>query len=135
MKTKLRAIPWYLGVLLVITFAGCDSQDPGDCVCTEMFASVGVYVVDANGTAVDSMRVTVTVPRTGDTLAFDGFPHESGYYVVADDRLTKSIPSGGEWMVMEGKKDMTGFQQSFLIGTDPCRCHVEKIFGPDTIRI
>lgn len=121
--------------LMVLAFTACDSQDPSDCVCTEMFANVHVYVIDGNGAAVDSMRTTVTIPRTGDTLSFGGFSPGSGYYIVADDRLTKSIPSGGEWMVMEGKKDSLHFQHSFLIGTDPCRCHVEKIFGPDTIRI
>lgn len=128
---RYRLIVPVLAVLAIVVSA-CDLRDPADCVCTEQFVTLGVYVVDATGKPVEELRLVVTVPRTGDTLHL-GLPRESGYHYIADDRMTGMLPDGGEWIRAEGWTDRMLFVQPFLIGTDPCFCHVEKHAGPDTI--
>ena len=122
-----------IAVVGLMMLGGCETDDPGDCVCTEEFATVGVYVVDANGLPADSVRTTVTVLRTGDTLQVSEFPFMDGYHVVADDRLTQTLARDGEWMRLQAEKGTFHLEQDFLIGTDPCRCHVYKWSGPDTL--
>ena len=126
-----RIVPWMIVGCMVL--GGCDGGDPGDCVCTEQFVTVGVYILDADGRPVDSLRTTVFIPRTNDTLRFDGVPTDHGYQPVADDRLTQSLRRDGDWVRLEVRHDSLLLERDFLIGTDPCRCHVEKWAGPDTL--
>ncbi|MFA6235068.1 MAG: hypothetical protein WC824_12920 [Bacteroidota bacterium] len=131
----MRYLSMFAFIIGTILFAACDTQDPGDCLCTEEFISIGVYVVDADRKPVEGVRIVVTVPRTGDTLEFAGYPSHNGYYSIADDRMTESLPVDGEWLQMKGEKDTLRFDQAFFISTGPCRCHVEKLFGPDTVTL
>lgn len=126
-----------VGLMLVgmIFLGGCDAGDPGDCVCTEQFVTVGVYILDADGHPIGDLRTTVFLLQTGDTLRYDGFPSVDGYQPIADDRLTQSLRKDGEWVRLEARRDSLLLARDFLIGTDPCRCHVEKWAGPDTLSL
>jgi hypothetical protein len=118
-----------------MVLGGCETNHPADCVCTEQFVTVGVYILDADGRPVDNLRTTVFLPRTCDTLRYDGFPSADGYQPIADDRLTQSLRKEGERVRLELERDSLQFVRDYLIGTDPCRCHVEKWAGPDTLSL
>ncbi len=124
------------GALVGGAASGCDSGGPGGlCVCTEQFVIHTVRVVDAAGAPVTGLDVTVV--RVSDGLAFDvsgGDPLGTpGVYLLMDDRFTSVLGTAGEAVRFEGRKDGRLVTADFVFRTDPCRCHVEKVRGPDQI--
>jgi hypothetical protein len=124
--------------VMSILFYSCASivnQDSG-CVCTEVFVSVGVTVVDQNNRVVDSLIVTVKNRSTGKVYDFYGEIREyGGGYIVMTDEYTKDFSTMPQAIVFTGHKGNTYISADFSIITDECKCHVGKSAGPDTLRM
>ena len=124
--------------VMSILFYSCASivnQDSG-CVCTEVFVSVGVTVVDQNKRVVDSLIVTVKNRSTGKVYDFYGETREyGGGYIVMTDEYTKDFSTMPQAIVFTGNKGNAYVSADFLIVTDECKCHVGKSAGPDTLRM
>jgi len=124
--------------LVSISFYSCSSienQDSG-CVCTAMFASIGVTVVDQNNRVVDSLIVTVKNRSTGKVYDFYGETRDyGGGYIVMTDEYTKDFSTMPQAIVFTGHKGNTYISADFSIVTDECKCHVGKTAGPDTLRM
>jgi hypothetical protein len=124
--------------VMSILFYSCASivnQDSG-CVCTDVFMSAGVTVVDQNNLVVDSLIVTVKNRSTGKVYDFYGETREyGGGYIVMTDEYTKDFSTIPQAIVFTGHKGNTYISADFSIVTDECKCHVGKSAGPDTLRM
>jgi hypothetical protein len=124
--------------VMSILFYSCVSivnQDSG-CVCTDVFMSVGVTVVDQNNRVVDSLIVTVKNRSTGKVYDFYGETRDyGGGYLVMTDEYTKDFSIFPQEIVFTVHKGNTYISADFSIVTDECKCHVGKSAGPDTLRM
>jgi hypothetical protein len=128
-----RAGAFAISFAAALALASC-SDEREDCACTELFAFVTITVVDGGGTPVEGATVVVTREQTGDVLPFGeesgGAP---GVYVVYDDSR-KDSTRPGETILISGSKDTLFFEGAVQVTVDlPCRCHVSKQAGPDTL--
>ena len=121
--------------ILFYSCASIENEDAG-CVCTAMFASIGVTVVDQNNRVVDSLTVTVMNKSTRKVYDFYGETRDyGGGYLVMTDEYTKDFSTIPQIIVFTGKKGNATVSADFLIVTDECKCHVGKSSGPDTLRM
>jgi len=121
--------------ILVCSCASIVNQDSG-CMCTEVFVTVGVTVVDQNNRVVDSLIVTVKNRNTGKVYDFYGETKDyGGGYLVMTDEYTKDFSTIPQTIVFTGHKGNTYISADFSIVTDECKCHVGKSSGPDTLRM
>ena len=123
--------------LLIIAIISCSEVD-NDCICTEEFRSYLVTVVDTIGVPVDSLNVTIR-DKDGDELNVvqDPHPFGAGKYTVLNDSFTQMLcycPTAEEiyFSATDGNRVAVG---EYLFNTNKCRCHINKVSGPDTLVI
>jgi hypothetical protein len=59
---------------------------------------------------------------------------QPGAYLVADDGMLDVFSSEGDTVRVTGTKDAAAFVADFVFAVpDPCRCHVERVSGPDSV--
>ncbi len=130
------AIP--LMALLAVLPAGgpaacgsADPQDPDLCACTEEFRSFTVKLVDSDGSPLRGVNFDVTILRTGEKVnVVEWVP---GVYTVFDDSFTSQILPD-EVIRVKAIKDASIATRDFIFTVDePCRCHVQKVSGPEVI--
>jgi len=56
-----------------------------------------------------------------------------GHYTVMDDNYTKELTTQPKRFIFTGVKDSLTVNEEFFVNTDECKCHVEKVSGPDTL--
>ena len=117
------------------TPACLDEATNGTCDCTYEFRLFTLAVIDDASQPVGDLQLTITNLRTGRVL-------ESGWlgllvpgsYVIADDGMLDEIPHDGDLVRVVGVKAGISFEAEFAFAVrEPCRCHVERLAGPDTI--
>ena len=107
-----------------------------DCMCTMVFMSVGVTVVDQNNHEVDSLLVTVKNKLTGKVYDLGQSTNYYGNgYLVMTDNFTKDFSTTPQTITFTGIKGNAQVTADFEITTDDCKCHINKFAGPDTLRI
>jgi len=118
----------------LITFS-CSEIDK-DCACTEEFRGYGVTVVDTLGVPVDSLTVIIK-DKDGDELDVqqNQFNFDEGKYTVLTDAFIHIFCSCGSaqkiyFSATDGSRTANG---EFLFNTDDCKCHINKVSGPDTL--
>jgi hypothetical protein len=123
--------------LLIIAIISCSEVD-NDCICTEEFRSYLVTVVDTIGVPVDSLNVIIK-DKDGDELDVQQHNQifDPGKYTVLDDSFIKMFVSSTvsekvTFTATDGVRSVTG---EYLFNTDKCRCHINKVSGPDTLVI
>lgn len=121
--------------LLVIALVSCSTVEE-DCMCTEEYRFYLVTVVDTLGIPIDSLTVTIK-DKDGDELdvAQDPHPFGAGKYTVLNDSFTQmfcscTIPEKIYFSATDGNRVAAG---EFLFNTDECKCHINKVEGPDTL--
>ena len=124
-----------LSFLLIIAAVSCSTVDE-DCMCTEEYRFFLVTVVDTLGVPVDSLDVTIR-DKDGDELNVlqDSHPFGAGKYTVLNDSFTEMFCACGTtqkvyFSATDGSRITKG---EFMFITDECRCHINKISGPDTL--
>ena len=113
-------------------------EDPASqCVCTEEFRSYPVTVVDAAGDPATDVTLTRTNLRTSEVLEPTWLGQSvPGTYLVADDGLIDAFSSEGDTVRVTGVQGAATFAADFVFAApEPCRCHVDKLAGPDTVVI
>ncbi len=123
---------------LVLAAAACRSSAGSNlaCVCTDMFAFVGVTVVDSTGTGVSGLTPVLTVRSTGQHLTEPGPAFGVGHYYVVSDLNRDSMRQTGDtvhFAVTEGARAAAADFGVAVPGT--CHCHVAKLSGPDTLTL
>ena len=129
--------PAILALAAVFLAAGGTSCDDatGSCACTEEFRAYLVTVLDdamqpANGVALT--RVNLRTDRVLEPTWL-GMP-TPGAYVVADDGLIDEFSGEGDIVRVTFAQGGSSFTTDFKFAVPaPCFCHVEKVFGPDTV--
>lgn len=119
-------------VTSVAALAGCD--DTSECVCTEEFRSYHLSVVDAEGAPSDGVEVRVVRTQTGERLDYGSPTGASGEYLIMDDSFAARV-AADESFDVTGELGDSSFATRFRFGTDPCRCHVLRLAGPDTVSL
>lgn len=121
--------------LLIISVVSCSTVDK-NCICTEVFVTSTVLIIDNNGVPIDSLSVTVK-DKDGNKLNIeqDFFQFVPGRYIVLNDGFLnllcgKLLPQKFFFSATDGSK--TVFAEYFY-NTDDCCCHISKVEGPDTL--
>jgi hypothetical protein len=135
MKSVKSQINIFSCLVIAFLIAGCSTIDE-DCLCTEEYRFFLVTVVDTLGIPVDSLDVTIR-DKDGDELdvAQDPYAFGPGKYTVLNDSFTQmlcSCPTAEKiyFLATDGSRIATG---EYLFNTDKCRCHINKVSGPDTL--
>jgi hypothetical protein len=122
-------------LFLLFVAISCSTME-NDCVCTQDFRAYRVTVLDSLGSSVDSLDVTVK-DKDGKRLNVvqDVYDYYRGKYVVLNDGFIQmfcscGIPQQIYFSVTDGKRTANG---EYLFNTDECKCHINKIAGPDTL--
>jgi hypothetical protein len=133
MNAKFKYFPLIL-VILIIT-SSCSTVDK-DCICTEVFMTSTVMIIDSNGVPVDSLSVTVK-DKDGNKLNIeqDFFQFVPGRYIGLNDGFLnllcgKLLPQKFFFSATDGSKTISA---EYLYHTDDCCCHINKVEGPDTL--
>jgi len=93
-------------------------------------------VVDTAGAPVSDLQVTVRRVATDSILSTaSGSSFAAGTYLVLDDGFKDEVAARGEVVRFTGVRGGDQVSADFTFGTDPCRCHIERISGPDTLRL
>ena len=121
--------------LSVIVLFSCSTVDK-DCLCTEEYRFFLVTVVDTLGVPVDSLTVTIR-DKDGDELDVvqESYAFGPGKYTVLNDSFTQMFCACGTsqkiyFSATDGNRVAAG---EFLFNTDECKCHINKVEGPDTL--
>jgi hypothetical protein len=124
-----------LSVLSVFYFLSCSTVDE-DCMCTMEYRFYLVTVVDTLGVPVDSLSVMIK-DKDGDELDVqqESYPFGAGKYTVLNDSFTDMFCACGKpqaiyFSATEGRRTANG---EFSFNTDECKCHINKVSGPDTL--
>lgn len=127
---------FYIAILIFILINGCDTQTADDCVCTAVFAGVGVKVYNQNHQPAILDSTIVKNKSTGKVYTFYNQIAPGGeYYTVMDDTYVNEFETIPEVIIFTGIKDTSKVTGEFLINTDECKCHINKVAGPDTLII
>ncbi|MBE0538279.1 MAG: hypothetical protein IH620_01095 [Ignavibacterium sp.] len=121
--------------LLIISAISCSIVDE-DCLCTTEYRYALVTVVDTIGVPVDSLAVTIK-DKDGNKLDVQQEPDifSAGKYIVLNDSFTQMFcsctkPEKIHFSATDGNRVTIG---EFLFNTDECKCHINKVEGPDTL--
>lgn len=126
----------YLIFFCSFLLVSCTSNTSDDCVCTDDLRVFSVVVIDNNNNLVDSLITSVTNPATGKVYNFsDSFPFSEGRYTVMTDEQKDDFTTMQEKILFTGQKNSRTVSAEYFFNTDNCRCHVQKVSGPDTLKI
>ncbi len=121
--------------ILPFLFSACsliDVTEVKDCICTTEFRVYSVTVVDSSGSPVDSLITTVKSSR-GKIFKPYQEPSLPGKYWLMDDGYTNEFTTLPTIIIFTGIRDSIKAEAVYLFNTDDCKCHVQKLGGPDTI--
>lgn len=111
--------------------AGCQSQ-----VCTDLFASVGIRFVDANGNGLAGVtNFTVLDTRTNQQLHPPSIPVACcGSFTIATDNEKSDLSTTGDDLKVTATDPKTNITETAIVKVSGgCNCHVQKVSGPDSV--
>ena len=124
-----------LSFIFIIVAVSCSTVDE-DCMCTMEYRFYLVTVIDMLGVPVDSLTVTIK-DKDGDELDVqqESSIFGAGKYTVLNDSFTHIMCACGTpqqiyFSATDGNRVANG---EFIFNTDECRCHINKVSGPDTL--
>ena len=129
-----------LGIIVILASVlfgiGCKCNcEEKECLCTEIFVSYHVTVVDEAGKPVANAAVTVWFDATGETVDCAEFhAPDKGLYCVMNDNYRKLLDQDGE--IVKVRFTAPGYRtltEDYLFNTDDCQCHIRQIYGLDTV--
>jgi hypothetical protein len=134
--TLARLVPLAALALAAASAPGCDDPSAA-CACTEEFRVYIVTVLDDASQPQNNVALTRTNLRTGRVLEPGWLALLApGVYDVADDGMRDEFSSDGDTVRVTGTQGGASFTADFVFATpEPCRCHVTRIAGPDTVII
>jgi hypothetical protein len=135
MKTVKSQINLVSCLIIAFIFASCSTVED-DCMCTMEYRFYLVTVVDTLDVPVDSLIVTVR-DKDGDELDVqqESSIFGAGKYTVLSDSFTHIMCTCGTsqaiyFAATDGSRIANG---EFMFNTDECKCHINKVSGPDTL--
>jgi hypothetical protein len=133
-------VPRSIAIGLIAALAGasaCADGPAAQCqVCTEEFRVFTLAVLDDAAQPVPDGNLTVTNLRSGRTLVSGWLGQVApGFYIIVDDGMLREFSSQGDAVRVEGRTQAGSFTADFVFAPDACRCHMQRIAGPDTVMI
>jgi hypothetical protein len=135
MKIVKNQINIFSYLIIAFLFASCSTVDE-DCLCTMEYRYTLVTVVDTLGVLVDSLTITIK-DKDGDELDVhqESSIFGAGKYTVLSDSFTHIMCTCGTsqaiyFAATDGSRIANG---EFMFNTDECKCHINKVSGPDTL--
>ncbi|NOX17084.1 MAG: hypothetical protein GXO87_02240 [Chlorobi bacterium] len=125
-------------LFFALIFSACSTTNSDDdCICTDEFRSEYVFILDSEGVPLDSLQTLMINETTGDTLANNNgaFVYERGMYWLIDDNYVKDLTTAPQTFIFTAENGATSVGAVYQFATDNCKCHIEKVSGPDTLRI
>lgn len=121
--------------LVVLADAGCGAAEPLSCNCAANFAIIQVSVVDTVGAPVGGLSPNITLVRTGAAITPDQmYAFGAGAYVVVTDHEQSMISTAGDAIHFTVSSAGRSASADFVVGvTSPCRCHIQRVSGPNTL--
>jgi len=114
---------------------GCLPHDEADFdddqACTDLFATIGVNVVDSAGRPVTGLEAVSRFEDNGQELRLQQASAPDGFYIIVDDNQLPRISGEGEALRFDATGPRGAVAGQFLIASDGC--HVEKVDGPDDL--
>lgn len=121
--------------LSFFVFLSCTktSSEP-ECICTQEFRFSTVFIADNNLNGIDSLLTESKNKLSGEKyqLYQDDF-WGNGNYIVMDDSYTIKFSQVPTQVVFSAKKSGIDIEADYFFNTDECKCHINKVSGPDTI--
>lgn len=121
--------------MILIFIASCSTIEK-NCICTEVFVTSMVLIIDSTGVPVDSLNITIK-DKDGNKLNIeqDFYAFVPGRYIVLNDGYLNKlcgqlIPQKFFFSATNGNKTVSA---EYLFNTDDCCCHINKVEGPDTL--
>lgn len=135
MKLVKKQINFFSRLFIALLFASCSTIDK-DCLCTEEYRFFLVTVVDTLGVPVDSLTITIK-DKDGDELDVqqDQYFLDEGKYTVLNDSFIHIMCSCGipQTIYFSATDESRIANSEFMFNTDECKCHINKVSGPDTL--
>jgi hypothetical protein len=105
--------------------------------CTKEFRTITVRFVDANNNPQTVKDFTAVNKRTGEIMSSNtDFTNQVDYVVASDSDLLKLSEKGDTILVSAiDLKSNSKIQVEYIVTGGICSCHVNKISGPDTVKI
>jgi hypothetical protein len=126
----------YLGLMLpalALALGGCGGTVPGTQVCTAIFASATVSLVDSANAPVADATVTATLVRTGEVLApTAALPLVAGTYDLFDDGSRSKLRVSGDSIRVLVQRQTRSKAVMYFYDV-PGGCHINKVSGPSII--
>ena len=120
------------GVSGLSLVSGCDMLPGQTCACTADFRFFILNVVDQTSQPVTGVTITVTLVRTGQVLPVIQDSGMPGVYFALDDSFVQLFSTAADSVRVSGQKGASSFAADFVFDTDTCRCHLNKVSGPET---
>ncbi len=126
----------FLLLIIILVFTISCSTIEKDCICTDVFATSMVLIIDPTGVPLDSLNITIK-DKDGNSLNIkqDFYTLRLGRYTVLNDGYLNQlcgqlIPQKFFFSATDGNKTVSA---EYLFNTDDCCCHINKVAGPDTL--
>jgi hypothetical protein len=122
-----------LGSVLPLILAACEDGTAQAGVCTRIFVSQTVTVVDSTGQPAQGFTARSILRRTGDTLTPQALAQwAQGTHVVVDDGALKLLREDGDYVDVTAEAGPAKVSAAYLVDV-PDGCHVRIKEGPDTL--
>lgn len=123
----------YVLILMVTLYVSSCTSDSLDCVCTDDFRSITVVVVDTLKSPVNGLISTIE-DESGKMYSFPQEPpFFPGLYTIMNDSYVHDFSTVPKTILFTAENDSLAVSAQYLINTDPCMCHINKVSGPDTL--
>ncbi|MBZ0180222.1 MAG: hypothetical protein K8F36_13090 [Melioribacteraceae bacterium] len=124
----------FLFSFFLIGIIGCSNSSENNCICTQEFRSYSVFIADENLVGIDSLVTQSKNRQTGEKYQISqSWSMDKGMYVVMDDSHTLKFSGIPTQVIFTAKKGEIDIEADYFFNTDDCKCHINKVSGPDTI--
>lgn len=107
--------------------------DCGGCLCELNSMEYAVTIVDDAGDPVVGLEHAVAIERTGQALPALSWENR---YTLISDQEKHLIDSRGELLLFTATDGQRAVSADYVVDVPgSCRCHVNKVSGPDTLVI
>lgn len=136
-RQLLSAATLSVATLMGAATSGCDTfLYLGVCACTTEFRYYTTTVVDADGSPVTGAEITVTRLRDGHVFSVSQeLSGPDGVYTILDDGHRAAIKKIGDVVRVVISVGGTSASGDYFFTQDDCGCHLELIYGPDTLEL
>ncbi|HKB85397.1 MAG TPA: hypothetical protein VKD08_04455 [Ignavibacteriaceae bacterium] len=129
----MKIIEYFPAVLVLLLLSSCATETE-DCICTDEFRVITVLIINETGSPVEGLQTTVRDEKGKSYNPEEGTLY-AGYYSIMTDKYVTDFTTDSKKIYFTASSDSMNVNGEYFINTDRCRCHINKISGPDTLVI